>query len=154
MRKIKRFSQLWTCRRTCLVALMLMMLTTASANPVDVNEAKKIAKNFLEEYAQEKYATKRSSLAKSNELSLALLVTDTENVVVKNNRASSVGDNALLYVFNGINNDCFVIVSGDNNGKQVFAYSTTNAFQTDSLIPATKVLLERYKRSVKRPHRI
>ena len=149
MRKIKRFSQLWTCRRTCLVALMLMMLTTASANPVDVNEAKKIAKNFLEEYAQENHATKRSSLAKSNELSLALLVTDTENVVVKNNRASSVGDNALLYVFNGINNDCFVIVSGDNNGKQVFAYSTTNAFQTDSLIPATKVLLERYKATVK-----
>lgn len=149
MRRIKRFSQLWTCRRTCLVALMLMMLTTASANPVDVNEAKKIAKNFLEEYAQENHATKRSSLAKSNELSLALLVTDTENVVVKNNRASSVGDNALLYVFNGINNDCFVIVSGDNNGKQVFAYSTTNAFQTDSLIPATKVLLERYKATVK-----
>lgn len=149
MRKIKRFSQLWTCRRTCLVALMLMMLTTASANPVDVNEAKKIAKNFLEEYAQENHATKRSSLAKSNELSLALLVTDTENVVVKNNRASSVGDNALLYVFNGINNDCFVIVSGDNNGKQVFAYSTTNAFRTDSLIPATKILLERYKATVK-----
>lgn len=149
MRKIKRFSQLWTCRRTCLVALMLMMLTNASANPVDVNEAKKIAKNFLEEYAQENHATKRSSLAKSNELSLALMVTDTENVVVKNNRASSVGDNALLYVFNGINNDCFVIVSGDNNGKQIFAYSTTNAFRTDSLIPATKVLLERYKATVK-----
>ena len=149
MRIIKRFSQLWTCRRTCLVALMLMMLTTASANPVDVNKAKKIAKNFLEEYAQENHATKRSSLAKSNELSLALLVTDTENVVVKNNRASSVGDNALLYVFNGINNDCFVIVSGDNNGKQIFAYSTTNAFRTDSLIPATKVLLERYKATVK-----
>ena len=148
MRIIKRFSQLWTCRRTCLVALMLMMLTTASANPVDVNEAKKIAKNFLEEYAQENHATKRSSLAKSNELSLALLVTDTENVVVKNNRASSVGDNALLYVFNGINNDCFVIVSGDNNGKQVFAYSTTNAFRVDSLIPETKVLLERYKATV------
>lgn len=144
-----RFCQSWLRRRSCLVALMLMVLTQISANPVDVNEAKTIAQNFLEGCVHENHVALRSSLMKSKELSLALIVTDAEPVVVKGNRAASLGDNALLYVFNGINNDCFVIVSGDTNGRQVFAYSTTNAFRTDSLIPETKVLLERYKAAVK-----
>ena len=144
-----RFFQLWSHRRNGLVALMLMVLMHASANPVDVNEAKTIAQNFLEGCVHENHAALRSSLIKSKELSLALIVTDAEPVVVKGNRAASLGDKALLYVFNGTNNDCFVIVSGDTNGRQVFAYSTTNAFRTDSLIPETKVLLERYKAAVK-----
>lgn len=146
---IMRFFQLWSHLRNGLVALMLMVLMHASANPVDVNEAKTIAQNFLEGCVHENHAALRRSLMKSKELSLALIVTDAEPVVVKSNRAASLGDKALLYVFNGTNNDCFVIVSGDTNGRQVFAYSTTNAFRTDSLIPETKVLLERYKVAVK-----
>lgn len=149
MWKIKRFSHLQTCRRNSLLALMLMMLTNASANPVDVNEAMTIAQNFLQDGMRKNHSTKRGSFAKSRELSLALMVTDAENLMVKDNRVVSVNDNALLYVFNGIDNDCFVIVSGESNGKQIFAYSTTNAFRTDSLIPEAKVLLERYKAAVK-----
>ena len=149
MWKMKRFSQLWTCRRNSLVAIMLMMLTNVSANPVDVNEAMTIAQNFLQEGVRGNQSMKRGSLAKSRELSLALMVTDADNLMVKDNRAASVSDNALLYVFNGIDNDCFVIVSGESNGRQIFAYSTTNAFRTDSLIPEAKVLLERYKAAVK-----
>ena len=149
MRKMVEFCQLWTRYRYCLVVLMLMVVTQVSANPVDVNDAMKIAQNFLEGYVQDNHAAKRSYLAKSKELSLALVVTDAESASVKNNRAAFVGDNALLYVFNGIDNDCFVIVSGESNGRQVFAYSTTNAFRVDSLVPETKVLLERCKAAVK-----
>ena len=146
---IMRFSQSWSHRRNGLVVLMLMVLMHVSANPVGVDEAKTIAQNFLEGCVHENHVALRSSLMNAKELSLALIVTDEEPVVVKGNRAASIGDNALLYVFNGVNNDCFVIVSGDTNGRQVFAYSTSNAFRTDSLIPETKVLLERYKAAVK-----
>ncbi|MDE6646532.1 MAG: C10 family peptidase [Prevotella sp.] len=79
-------------------------------------------------------------------------LTTAKRVGVKRAKAKSDAADDLArpyYVFNGDNNQGFVIVSGDKRAKKILGYSDTGTFDFDNLPPQLAAILEQYAEQIK-----
>jgi len=101
-----------------LVFLVLLMGTSLHAKQIDVNEAKTIAAQYL----QQQSATR----AAGGDLRLAYTATDNSGTT-----RSGAATN-LLYVFERGNSNGFIIVAGDDRMRPVLGYTTSGSFDLNT----------------------
>lgn len=101
-----------------LVVLMLLIGASLQAKQIDVNKAKTIAANFLQQ----------QSLTRSANGDLQLAYTATDNGSAT--RAASSAN--LFYVFNSGKSDGFVVVAGDDQMRPVLGYTLNGSFDINT----------------------
>ncbi len=117
--------------RTLLLLVCLAVMSAAWANPLNVNQAKTIAANFM--------ATK--SMPKAN----FMLATRAPRL----GGATSAGSNAAYYVFNAAQSQGgFVIIAGDDRVPAVLGYSDRGYYNPDDVPEALQELLDSYSQQI------
>lgn len=112
-------------RLTTTLAALLMVLTTAHANPINRSEALKRAQEFV-----------------SRQQGYQLLTPATTEAAYGRRRAPSA--NEEYYVFNKAGDNGYVIVSGDDQTEPILGYTDKGTFDYEQLPPALKALLSDY----------
>lgn len=119
-------------RRHILTLLFCLLALTASAAPIDVEEAQKIAENFFNNLPQ---ARGRSLAPRLKQLQPAM-------------QARSTAD-APYYMFTPADGQGFVIVSGDDELPEVVGYSYDSPADGGTLPPALAAWLESFGHYIK-----
>ena len=115
--------------KNVLLVILLTLSFTAFSNPVDVNTAQQIGKNFLK-HSVSTYANMRS------DFNCDLIYT------LQNDNGEPV-----LFVFN-VANTGFVIVSAENSVSPILGYSTEGTFDNNNISPEAAYVLTDYKATI------
>ena len=116
-----------TKKTLAVLALMMQVVTLASAAPVSVDQARNAAVAFV----QQKQAILRSSGATA--IASTLQTADNQG---------------YYYVFNIGNDNGFVIVSASNCTEPVLAYSPVGNLDPENINPACQYMLDSYTRVI------
>lgn len=110
-----------------------------SATPIGADKAREIAVRFFEQ------GQTKSSVRVDVDL-----VWFGDEVEVRQLTKASVADsdNALLYIFNRVDSDAFVIIAGDDRVKPVVAFSDDNSFDISNMSEGTRAILDAWCRQV------
>lgn len=117
--------------------LFLLMLTVFSyGKQVSIQEARQVAKNYLE--------TKTNELI---DLEALELVFASNAQGIGNQTLTDPNGKNYFYIFN-VHSRYFVIVSADDVVRPILGYSTQGSFYTENLAPQTMKWLEGYKQQI------
>jgi hypothetical protein len=110
-----------------------------SATPIGADKAREIAVRFFEQ-----------GVTKSSVKVDVDLVWFGDEVEVRQLTKASVADpdKALLYIFNRMDSDAFVIIAGDDRVKPVVAFSDENSFDISNMSEGTRAILDAWCRQV------
>ncbi|MDE5782750.1 MAG: C10 family peptidase [Prevotella sp.] len=117
--------------RKLITLVLLLLAVVIHAQQITPDEAAAIASEFLSSSSPQPAATK--------------------HVGIRRAKAKSDADNDLsrpYYVFNGDDNQGFVIVSGDKRAKKILGYSDTGTFDFNNLPPQLAAMLEQYAEQI------
>ena len=109
--------------RNILVMMCLLAIGTAWAVPINENQARSIASNFMSSHAMQATNLKMAHKAPLKGL--------------------NANENAAYYVFNA-NSRGFVIVAGDDRAPAVLGYSDKGTFDAEAVPEAMQTMLEGY----------
>ena len=109
--------------RNILVMMCLLAIGTAWAVPINENQARSIASNFMSSHAMQATNLKMTHKAPLKGL--------------------NANENAAYYVFNA-NSRGFVIVAGDDRAPAVLGYSDKGTFDAEAVPEAMQTMLEGY----------
>ncbi len=109
-----------------------------SASPIGEKKAREIAGKFF---------ALHSTRAANAELKLEWAGSNVMKEKTRSGSAEDV-DEALIYIFNRVDSEGFVIVSGDNNSKPIIAFSNDSSFNVDDMPDAARWMLSCWCRQV------
>ncbi|MCX6233156.1 MAG: thiol protease/hemagglutinin PrtT [Bacteroidetes bacterium] len=125
-------------KKILLVVLGFTIAINLFADPVNPEQAKKIAKNFYLQTAKNKDLTDIN-------LTLAFIVKSKD---VSNQKGLQVHETSILYIFNVNQNDGFVIVAADNDVTPILGYTLSGSYSGAEMPPAFQKLIEKYKKEI------
>ncbi len=125
-------------RKFLLVLLGFAITLNLFANPVNPEQASKIAKNFYLQVVKNK---------RLSEVSLSLAFTEKSlNVSIQK---GTIGQGtSIFYIYNVNQNDGFVIVAADDYVTPILGYSISGSYSEMNVPPAFRKLLEKYKNEI------
>ena len=126
-----------------LLACATLCVQTLSADPIGSAEALRIA--------QQQYSMENTSVLRAGsfpEFKLAYVGTE-EGIEAPSKLRSSSVENALLYLYNVGDNQGFVIVSGEDRGKQLLGISDKGALPEKGLSATMENFMRMYIHYVK-----
>ncbi|NLE63716.1 MAG: T9SS type A sorting domain-containing protein [Bacteroidales bacterium] len=119
-------------KKVLLFLIVIFLIDSLSANPVDTSIAKQVAVNFYNNKSQSK-----------TQKSLRDFI-----LVYEANSLQKAGNNQPLYYIFNAGNTGFVIVAANDQVKPVLGYSTEGIFDLENTSPATAEWLDAYKKEI------
>lgn len=118
---------------TTIFLLLLSTVCALTAAPRSEGEARAIAQEFFAQHAT------RSA---TNDVDLEWAGNGFGTQRMNSDEAS------LLYIYNRVGADGFVVVSGRDNVQPIIAYSLENRLDSDNMAPATRAILDAWCRQI------
>jgi hypothetical protein len=125
-------------KKILLLLLGFAIAINLFADPVNSEQAKKIARNFYLQTAKNKDLTDIN-------LTLACTVRSRD---VSNQIGSQVQETSVMYIFNVNENDGFVIIAADNDVTPILGYTLSGSYTGADMPPAFQKLIEKYKKEI------
>ncbi|MEI6852411.1 MAG: thiol protease/hemagglutinin PrtT [Bacteroidota bacterium] len=125
-------------KKTLFLLLSLGITLNLFANPINPEQASKIAKNF---YLQMR-AGQSLSIISFN------LAFTSNSLDVSTSKGLNAQETSVFYIFNVNQNDGFVIVAADDDVTPILGYSLKGGYTNNASPPAFEKLLEKYKQEI------
>ncbi len=150
MKSISRFIVI--ILTTCLLS-NLLGVNKISAQPVDNDQAKLVAKNFFADRLSRSKLISTKGISSQN-LEMALIHEEKGDIINPNDQKKGGQTLPLYYVFNVRDNtnpkskSGFIIVSADQRVQSVLGYSFSGEFQENDQAPAFKDWMDHYREQI------